>query len=63
MGNGTAWGGHLPCKQEIRRDRYSYSPPIWRDTVIGNGAALKADVSASIRRAGSSPALAAILVY
>lgn len=28
MGYGTAWGGHLSCKEEIRRVRFSYAPPI-----------------------------------
>ena len=28
MGHGTAWGGHLSCKEEIRRVRFSYVPPI-----------------------------------
>ena len=26
MGSGTAWGGHLPCKQEISRVRFPDSP-------------------------------------
>lgn len=27
MGNGTAWSGRLPCKQDSRRVRCPYSPP------------------------------------
>lgn len=27
MGNGTAWSGRLPCKQDNRRVRCPYSPP------------------------------------
>ena len=27
MGNGTAWSGRLPCKEEIRWGRYPHSPP------------------------------------
>lgn len=39
----------------------SDSTNLWRGIVIGNDAVLKTDVSASIRRAGSSPALAATI--
>ena len=28
MGDGTAWGGRLPCKQKFRWDRYPYPPPV-----------------------------------
>ena len=28
MGHGTAWGGRLSCKEEIRRVRFSCVPPI-----------------------------------
>ena len=30
MGDGTAWGGRLPCKQKFRWDRYPYPPPARR---------------------------------
>ncbi len=28
MGYGTAWGGHLPCKQVFRWVRFPYTPPV-----------------------------------
>lgn len=28
MGDGSAWGGRLPCKQEFRSVRFRYPPPI-----------------------------------
>ena len=28
MGDGTAWGGRLLCKQKFRWDRYPYPPPL-----------------------------------
>lgn len=31
MGDGTAWGGRLPCKQKFRWDRYPYPPPVHLD--------------------------------
>ena len=27
MGDGSAWGGRLPCKQELRSVRFRYPPP------------------------------------
>ena len=30
MGYGTAWGGHLSCKEENRRVRFPYAPPLPR---------------------------------
>jgi len=27
MGRGTAWGGHLPCTEDISRVRFPGAPP------------------------------------
>lgn len=52
MGHGTAWGGRLPCKEDIRWVQIPHGPPYTGVAQSGRALPLEGEVSGSNPFAG-----------